>query len=119
MKELKASEFPALQRVFSGYLHEDVLDEYGTPAAALRAFRQDANAAERLRFRTEARWFLKQTTLLDLKEVRALLSRLGCRWMPPSRKAFALLAEAANLPADDRNVVVPTRWQAAEERSPN
>ena len=101
MKEWKASEFPVLRRVFSGYLHEDVLEEYGTAVAALRAFREDANTSERLRFRTEARRFLEQTALLDLKEVRARLSRLGCRWRPPSRKALvALLAETADLPAD-------------------
>jgi len=102
MKRLKASDFPALQRVFSGYLHEDFLDEYGSPAAALRAFQQDADAAERLEFRTEAQRFLERTAPVEFKEVRAFAARLGCRWMPPSRTALvSLLAEATKLPPDD------------------
>lgn len=97
MKLLGASAFPELQRVFSGYLHEDFLEEYGTPAAALRAYQDDADDVETQRFRTEARRFLDLTALFDFKEVRVLLARLGCRWTPPSRKALiAFFADAAN-----------------------
>ena len=38
MKTLKPSDFPEMQRVFAGYLHEDFLDEYGTPLAASGRF---------------------------------------------------------------------------------
>jgi hypothetical protein len=94
VKPLKAPDFPALRHVFSGYLHEDFLDEYGTPTAALRAFLRDADTSERLRFVAEARRFRERTASLDFKEVRALIARLGCRWMPASRRALAtLLAE--------------------------
>ena len=34
--------FPALERVFRAYLHEDLAAEYGGPEAAMRAFRDDA-----------------------------------------------------------------------------
>ena len=99
MKSPKASDFPELQRVFAGYLHEDFLEEYGTPAAALRAFREDADDAERERFMHDARRFIDRIALLDFKDVRALLARLGCRWTPPSRKALAaLLVDVANPP---------------------
>ena len=99
MTPVDASDFPELQRAFSGYLHEDFLEEYGTPAAALRAFQDDANDVERQRFRSEARLFLDLTARLDFKELRALMSRLGCRWTPPSRKALiAFFADAANHP---------------------
>jgi len=98
---LKLSDFAELQRAFSGYLHEDFLDEYGSPGAALRAFHRDADHAERLRFWTEARRFVEQTARLDFTEVRALLAGLGCRWTPPSRRALvALLTETAHPPAD-------------------
>jgi hypothetical protein len=101
VKPLKAPDFPALRHVFSGYLHEDFLDEYGTPVAALRAFLQDADDSERLRFLAEARRFLERTASLDFKEVRALIARLGCRWMPASRKALAaLLAETTKSAAE-------------------
>jgi DNA-binding MurR/RpiR family transcriptional regulator len=101
MKKLKPSDFPELQRVFAGYLHEDFLEEYGTPIAALRAFQEDADNSERQRFLTETRRFLERTAKLDFDEVRALIARLGCRWTPPSRKAMvAWLAEATNPPPD-------------------
>ena len=99
MKSPKASDFPELQRVFTGYLHEDFLEEYGTPAAALHAFQQDADDAERKRFMHDVRRFLDRIAQLDIKEVRALIARLGCRWTPPSRKALvALLVDVANPP---------------------
>ena len=94
MKRVKAADFPGLQRVFSGYLHEDFLDEYGTPAAALRAFRDDADPSARLQFATEASRFLARTGQVPFTEVRMLVARLGCRWTPPSRHALiALLAQ--------------------------
>jgi hypothetical protein len=94
VKPLRSSDFPELRRVFSGYLHEDFLDEYGAPATALRAFLEEADSSERLRFRTEVRRFLECTAPLDLKDARALIARLGCRWVPSSRRALrTLLAE--------------------------
>ena len=101
MKRVKGADFPELRRVFSGYLHEDFLAEYGSPAAALSTFEQDADASERRRFRKEAGRFLEQTEALDLGELRALLAQLGCRWLAPSRKAVvALLSERPNPPAN-------------------
>ena len=95
MKHADTSEFPRLKQVFSGYLHEDFLDNYATPHEALRAFKEDADETERRQFRKESQKFLERTKSLELKDVRALLSRLGCRWMPPSRKALVtLLTEA-------------------------
>jgi hypothetical protein len=95
MKALKASEFPELQRAFSGYLHEDFVEEHGTPAAALQAFQEDASPVENLRFRAEARRFLERIEKAELSDVRTLMARLGCRWSPRSRKALiALFADA-------------------------
>jgi len=99
----RASDFPELQRAFTGYLHEDFLEEYETPAAALRAFQDDADQAENRRFRTEALRFLDRTAGLEFNEVRALMVRLGCRWTPPSRKALAaLLTDAISPPTEDQ-----------------
>ena len=99
MKSPKAHDFPELQRVFTGYLHEDFLEAYGTPAEALRVFQEDAGDAERERFRHDARRFLDRIAPLDFKDVRALVARLGCRWMPPSRQALvALLVDVTNPP---------------------
>ena len=88
MKQVHASDFPELRKVFSGYLHEDFLDEHKTAAAALEAFEADANQEERRRFHAEAKRFLEVTAPLEFDEVVALLSRLGSRWTPPTRKAL-------------------------------
>jgi hypothetical protein len=99
VKPPKPSDFPELQSVFAGYLHEDLLAEHGTPLAALRAFHDDASAPERQRFAREARRFLERTATLDFSDVRDLLARLGCRWAPRSRKELVtLLTEAMNAP---------------------
>ena len=85
MKPLRASNFPELHRVFAGYLHEDFVQEHGTPEAALASFLTDANEAERRRFMAEARRFLEATASLEFDEVRTLIERLGSRWVPTSR----------------------------------
>jgi len=88
MKQANASDFPALRKVFSGYLHEDFLEEHASARAALEAFIEDANEKERKRFRAEVTRFLEATSEMELAEVRALLGSLGARWTPPSRKAL-------------------------------
>lgn len=99
MKRAAASAFPELGQVFSGYLHEDVLAEAGTPEAALRTFWADAAPDEQRRFQREVTRFLAHTARLDLDELRALVHELGCRWIPPSREALiSLLATASSFP---------------------
>ena len=88
MKPPDVSDFPELQRVFSGYLHEDFIAVHATPAAALRAFLHDANPSERRRFVREVKRLLDRTTELDDEAMSALVARLGSRWAPPSRDAL-------------------------------
>jgi hypothetical protein len=96
---VKASAFPELRRVFSGYLHEDVLAEAGTAGAALRTFWADAAPDERRRFQREVARLLALTAPLNLDDVRDLVHQLGSRWIPPSQEALvALLTSASNLP---------------------
>jgi hypothetical protein len=103
VKALKPSDFPELRRVFAGYLHEDFAEEYGTPESALHAFVEDADEAERERFRAEVRRFLARTARLDLDELRTLLARMGCRWTPRSREVLAaLLTSQTGLLSDRR-----------------
>lgn len=85
MTRLDPSRFPELRRVFEGYLHEDFVAEYGSAAAAIDAFRADANAAEAQAFRDEARRFLVLTSTLDFAQVQRFVTRAGSRWIPGSR----------------------------------
>ena len=87
----KQSSFPTLQQAFSGYLHEDLMAEHGSAAAAVRAFLDDASTAERARFWKEAGQFLAQTSDMKIEDLRAALGRLGSRWAPPSREALVAL----------------------------
>jgi hypothetical protein len=91
-----ASPFPELQRVFSGYLHEDVLADGGTPEDALRTFWSDAAPGERRRFQREARRLLEHVSSLDLDAIRDLVHQLGGRWVPPSREALVALLTVAS-----------------------
>jgi CdiI immunity protein len=95
----KPSAFPELRRVFSGYLHEDVFAEAGTPGAALRTFWADAAPDERRRFQREVGRFLALTAPLTFDDVRDLVHQLGSQWIPPSREELAaLLTSTSNLP---------------------
>jgi len=91
MKRLRLTDFPELQRVLRGYLHEDFLDDHPSAAAALRSFRADADDEEWRRFSADVQRFLDITERLDFKTVKAFLARLGCRWTPPSRDALVEL----------------------------
>ena len=96
------SGFPALERVFSGYLHEDFVAEYGSAEAALRAFRDDASPSEWRRFQREAKRLAELADLGDFEEIRRLVHRLGSRWTPPSRDALiSLLAQVAAIKRSD------------------
>lgn len=86
MRPLDPSRFPELRQVFEGYLHEDFVAEYGSAAAAIDAFRADANATEARAFGDEARRFLGVTSTLDFAEVQRLVTRIGSRWVPGSRE---------------------------------
>jgi CdiI immunity protein len=86
-----ASEFPEMERVFSGYLHEDFAAQYGSPEAALQAFRDDASPAEWRRFQREAHRLARLTTERDFDQVCHLLQQLGSRWVPHSSDALIAL----------------------------
>mgnify|MGYP001795654641 CR=1 FL=1 len=95
MTRPSAAEFPELRKGFAGYLHEDFPERYGTPEAALRAFHADADRGERQRFAREVKRFLVLAAPLAFSEVQEILSRLGCRWTPPSREALTDLLTGA------------------------
>ena len=103
-----ASEFPELERVFSGYLHEDFAAEYGSPEAALQAFRHDASPAEWRRFQREAKRLAGLAEARDFDDICRMVQRLGSRWTPPSRHALiTLLTDAAHLKHSERRSIRP------------
>ena len=96
-----ASDFPELERVFSGYLHEDFAVQYGTPEAALRAFREDASPAEWRRFQREAKRLINLADDRDFDHVCQVVQQLGSRWIPPSRvELVAVLTATGERPRE-------------------
>ena len=75
--EFDASEFPALQEFFSGYLHEDFNDEYGSAASAVKAFRGDASPEEFAQACLEWAKLRKILTGRSIPEVQTSLQKFG------------------------------------------
>jgi hypothetical protein len=81
-------EFPVLKEFFSGYLHEDFNDEYGSAAIAARAFRGDASPEESAQARQEWAKLRKILTGRSVPEVQASLQKLGGAWRPQDLDEF-------------------------------
>ena len=74
-------KFAALSEFLRGYLHQDVVAEYGSPEEAVRRFRADADAAQLHRLQTDWRSFLQHCQGKTLAEINSLLTgALGSSW---------------------------------------
>src|SRR5262245_23428860 len=87
-RSLKADDFPALRDFLDGYLHEDFVQEHGTPEAAVRAFLADASADEKAQLRNDAQRFAAAIKEWPWADARLALRRLGGAWAPGSRAAL-------------------------------
>ena len=83
-----ASEFPVLKEFFSGYLHEDFNDEYGSAASAARAFRGDASPEESAQARLEWAKLRKILTGRTMPEIQISLEKMGGAWRPQDLEEF-------------------------------
>ena len=85
---VNAVEFPCLREFFSGYLHEDFVDEYGSAAGATRAFFGDASLEEAATTREE--WAKLRQILAGqpITEIHAALHKLGGAWRPVDMEEF-------------------------------
>ena len=69
----------ALRNFLRGYFHEDLADEYGTPAQAVARFCSDADRAHALKVRNEWQQAC-ETHSSDLANLNARLNTLGSSW---------------------------------------
>jgi len=86
-----ASEFPVLKEFFSGYLHEDFNDEYGSAASAARAFRGDASPEESTQAHLEWVKLRKILRGRSMPEVQTSLQKFGGAWRPQDLDEFQSL----------------------------
>ena len=77
-----------LKEFFSGYLHEDFNDEYGSAASAARAFRGDASPEESAQARLEWAKLRKILTGRSMPEIQTSLEKLGGAWRPQDLEEF-------------------------------
>ena len=82
------NEFPVLREFFSGYLHEDFNDEYGSAAIAAKAFRGDASPEESAQARQEWAKLRKILTGRSVPEIQTSLQKLGGAWRPQDLDEF-------------------------------
>ena len=99
---INAAEFPCLREFFSGYLHEDFTDEYGSPAGAARAFFGDASLEEAATAREEWQKLHQLLGGRALPEVHAALHRLGAAWQPVDVEELATMDAAFIRKAQER-----------------
>jgi CdiI immunity protein len=81
-------EFPALKEFFSGYLHEDFTDEYGSAASAARAFRGDASPEELAQARLEWSKLCRILSGRSIPDLQTSLEKLGGAWRPLDMAEF-------------------------------
>jgi hypothetical protein len=86
--EFDADEFPVLKEFFSGYLHEDFNEEYGSAASAARAFRGDASSEESAQACREWAKLRKILNGRPIPEVQVSLEKMGGAWRPQDLDEF-------------------------------
>jgi hypothetical protein len=92
--EVNVAEFPCLREFFSGYLHEDFVDEYGSASGAARAFFGDASLEEAATTREEWSKLSKILGALPMPEVHSVLHKLGAAWQPVDAEELKALDTA-------------------------
>lgn len=76
--------FMALRDFFSGYLHQDFRDEYGSAVAAAEAFRNDAQSDELAAVRKEWNAWREQLHATAPDAGATAIRELGGAWQPQS-----------------------------------
>ena len=93
--KINPAEYAALSNFLRGYLHEDSALEHGSPMAAARAFRKDADERETAIVRSELDYLLQTTSAMPESQlIRILEYDLGCRWHFHSKKEVEQLRDA-------------------------
>src|SRR5512135_758204 len=79
--QISAADFAALREFLRGYLHEDVVEEYGSPERAVQQFCYDADSSQVETVASQWRQLLQQTQGQPIAELNRVLNRkLGCAW---------------------------------------
>jgi hypothetical protein len=91
---INPGEYSALTTFLRGYLHQDAAIEYGSPAAAARQFRRDADERETSIVHSELDRLLSETVSLPISSLARVLEDLGSSWHFGSREDIERLRDA-------------------------
>jgi hypothetical protein len=83
----RTERFPMLRQFARGYLHEDLIPEYGNPLGAAKTYLSDLSAAERKDLAAESRDMMRTAQDWSVTELNRQLRRMGSAW------SFVALAE--------------------------
>lgn len=109
-KKIPAPAFPALASFGRGYLHQDFLEEHGSPEAALEAFLADASPGEVRRLAREWQDFALRLRGRPPAVVRRLLAaELGTAWSPRSAARVVALFSRLDRPGPEPAAASPAR----------
>ena len=100
--KFRPEDFPRLREFARGYLHQDMLREYGSAEQAARAYWADLKEEEREEVQAEAVRFGALTRASPWEEIDEALMNLGAAWRPRSKDEWivvneVLLGTASNL----------------------
>ena len=93
-ERIDPAEYSALKIFLRGYLHQDAAIEYGSPAAAARQFRRDADERETTIVHSELDRLLSQTRSLPIADLARVLENLGSSWHFRTRQEVEQLRDA-------------------------
>jgi hypothetical protein len=91
-----AADFPALRGFFSGYLHQDFQDEYGSAAGAAKAFRDDASDSEIETVRREWKAWRAGLDQASADEIAQAARKFGAAWQPEAFEDLERVETALN-----------------------
>jgi hypothetical protein len=86
-------EWPQLESLCDGYLHQDLVAEHGSAQQAVKAWLADASRDDAKALSSEWRTFLNVTHGMDITErVEALRELAGGAWAPAGELEFEVVS---------------------------
>ena len=93
MRKKSTSDFPLLREFARGYLHQDVMAEFGNAQSAARAYLADLPEKDLPSLREETARMHATLKQWSAEELNRQLAAMGAAWTFASPEEFALVLE--------------------------
>ncbi|HLX63938.1 MAG TPA: contact-dependent growth inhibition system immunity protein [Planctomycetota bacterium] len=92
MKPFSRKDYPQLSAFVGGYLHQDYIDDSGSPAGALDKFIAQANPEQRRALTAEFGAFMNAIEAVPFAQAQEWWTReLGSAWLPADKNELLAL----------------------------